>query len=75
MDFNELCSIFSGDIMKYIVGDVVQLNNFWGNFYGIIVDVDYDADNDMKFPVYRIIVQGNPEPKWLSEATIVRKIE
>lgn len=61
--------------MKYIVGDVVQLNNIWDNFYGIIVGVDYDADNDMKYPVYRIIVQGDPDPKWLSEAIIVRKID
>jgi hypothetical protein len=61
--------------MKYNIGDVVQLSNIWDNLYGIIVDADYDADNDMKYPVYRIIVQGNPEPKWLSEVTIVRKIE
>ena len=75
MDFNELCSIFSGDIMKYNIGDVVQMNSMWDNRYGVIINVDYDADNDMKYPVYRILIQTNPVPKWLSEVTIVRKIE
>ncbi len=61
--------------MKYNIGDVVQMNSIWDNKYGVIVELDYDADNDMKYPVYRIVVQGNPAPLWLSEATIIRKIE
>ena len=61
--------------MKYNIGDVVQLTHVWDNLYGIIINVDYDADNDMKYPVYRILIQTNPVPKWLSEVTIVRKIE
>lgn len=61
--------------MKYNIGDIVQMNSIWDNKYGVIVELDYDADNDMKYPVYRIVVQGNSAPLWLSEATIVRKIE
>lgn len=61
--------------MKYIVGDVVQLNTIWDNLYGIIVDVDYAADNDMKYPVYRILIQTHSVPSWLSEAVIIRRIE
>ena len=61
--------------MKYIIGDIVQLNSMWDNLYGVIIDVDYDADNDMKYPVYRVLIQTNTNPGWLSEAAIVRKIE
>ena len=61
--------------MKYNTGDVVQLDHMWDNLYGVIIDVDYDSDNDMKYPVYRILIQTNPNPGWLSEAAIVRKVE
>jgi hypothetical protein len=61
--------------MKYKIGDVVQLTHVWDNLYGVIIDVDYDADNDMKYPVYRILIQTNPNPGWLSESVIVRKVE
>ena len=59
--------------MKYDIGDVVQLNSMWDNRYGIIVEVDKKED---EYPsLYRIIIQGNIKPGWMSEFVIVRKVE
>ena len=59
--------------MKYNIGDVVQLNKEWGNRYGIIVDV---SNTGKEFPhVYRIHVQGNINPGWMSQSVIIGKVE
>jgi hypothetical protein len=58
--------------MKYKIGDVVQMNSMWDNRYGIIIDIDKKDD----YPaVYRIHVQGNNRPGWMSELVIVRKVD
>ena len=59
--------------MKYKIGDVVQLNSMWDNRYGIIVELD---KKENEYPaVYRILVQSNPIPGWMSEFVIVRKVD
>lgn len=60
--------------MRYNIGDIVQMNSTWDNRYGIIIAVDDDRENDMKYPVYRIIIQGHPSAGWLSEAAIYKSI-
>ena len=58
---------------EYNIGDVVQLNSMWDNRYGIIVEVDKKENVDLA--AYRILVQSNPIPGWMSEFVILRKVE
>lgn len=61
--------------MKYNIGDVVQLNKEWDNRYGIIVDVSNSPMYKESTYVYRIHVQGNTNPGWMSQSVIIGKVE
>jgi hypothetical protein len=64
--------------MKYNTGDVVQLNSMWDNKYALILKADSDdcsPESILYFPVYLVRIQGDDYCGWISETTIVRKIE
>jgi len=59
--------------IKYNIGDVVQMNSMWDNRYGVIFEVD---DKEEYYPpLYRILIQGNTNPAWLDDKSILRKID
>ena len=60
---------------KYNIGDVVQMSPIWDNRYGIIINIK-DKDTGTGYPSsYRIIIQGNSNPAWMTELVIVRKVD
>ena len=64
-----MVDLLSGKKMKYNFGDVVQLVSMQGNRYAIIIEVDGQYPT-----VYRILIQGETSPVWLSAQSIARKI-
>jgi hypothetical protein len=57
---------------EYNVGDIVQMNSIWGYKCGIIITID-----DISCPslaAYRVLIQGNNSPTWLSATYIMRRI-